>query len=230
MEDLDHTAFGPSGRHELPRERLLARGAAALSDAELVSLLLRTGASGSSALDIARDLIARFGSVSALLAAEPCDLARVNGVGPAKCAGLASVAELARRSFAEEAHARDTLASPQAVRDYLRLLLSARPYEVFVGLFLDSQNRLLAADELFRGTLAQTSVYPREVVKAALGHNAAAMIFAHNHPSGVAEPSHADELLTHALKQALALVDIRTLDHFVVAGSRIVSFAERGLL
>ena len=125
---------------------------------------------------------------------------------------------------------RDALASPQAVRDYLRLLLSARPYEVFVGIFLDSQNRLLAADELFRGTLAQTSVYPREVVKAALARNAAAMIFAHNHPSGVAEPSRADELLTQALKQALALVDIRTLDHFVVADGGLTSFAERGLL
>ena len=215
---------------ELPRERLLMRGAAALSDAELVSLLLRTGGSGCSALEVAHDLIARFGGVAALLAAEPRDLAAVHGVGPAKCAGLASVAELARRSISEEARSRDALASPQAVRDYLRLLLAARPYEVFVGLFLDSQNRLLAAEELFRGTLAQTSVYPREVVKAALAHNAAAMIFAHNHPSGVAEPSRADELLTQALRQALLLVDIRTLDHFVVAGGRLTSFAERGLL
>jgi DNA repair protein RadC len=215
---------------EQPRERLLARGAGALSDAELVSLLLRTGACGCSALDVAQALIARFGGVASLLAAEPRDLASMRGVGPAKCAGLASVAELARRSMSEEARSRDALASPQAVRDYLRLLLAARPYEVFVGLFLDSQNRLIAADELFRGTLAQTSVYPREVVKAALARNAAAMIFAHNHPSGVAEPSRADELLTHALKQALALVDIRTLDHFVVAGGRVTSFAERGLL
>ena len=215
---------------EQPRERLLARGAAALSDAELVALLLRTGANGSTALDVARALIARFGGIAALLTAEPRDVAAVHGVGPAKCAGLASVAELARRSMSEEARSRDALASPQAVRDYLRLLLAARPYEVFVGLFLDSQNRLLAADELFRGTLAQTSVYPREVVKAALARNAAAMIFAHNHPSGVAEPSRADELLTQALKQALSLVDIRTLDHFVIAGGRVTSFAERGML
>ena len=215
---------------ERPRERLLARGAGALSDAELVSLLIRTGTSGCSALDVARDLIARFGGVAALLAAEPRDLVAVDGVGPAKGAGLASVAELARRSMSEEARGRNALASPQAVRDYLRLLLAARPYEVFVGLFLDSQNRLLAAEELFRGTLGQTSVYPREVVKAALAQNAAAMIFAHNHPSGVAEPSRADELLTQALKQALLLVDIRTLDHFVVAGARVTSFAERGLL
>jgi len=217
-------------RGERPRERLLARGAAALSDAELVSLLLRTGAAGSSALDVARDLIGRFGGVAGLLAAPTAEVAAVRGVGRAKSAELAAVVELARRSLTEEARACDALASPQAVRDYLRLVLAARPYEVFVGLFLDSQNRLLAADELFRGTLAQTSVYPREVVKAALARNAAAMIFAHNHPSGVAEPSRADELLTQALKQALALVDVRTLDHFVVAGGRLTSFAERGLL
>jgi DNA repair protein RadC len=215
---------------ERPRERLLAHGAGALSDAELVALLLRTGTAHRSALDVARDLIARFGGVAALLAAPVGELATVHGVGPAKCAELATVVELARRSLVEEARSKDALASPQAVRDYLRLLLAARPYEVFVGLFLDSQNRLLAAEELFRGTLAQTSVYPREVVKAALARNAAAMIFAHNHPSGVAEPSRADELLTQALKQALALVDIRTLDHFVVADGRLTSFAERGLL
>jgi len=217
-------------RVERPRERLLALGAASLSDAELVALLLRTGAPGSSALDVARALITRFNGVAGLLAAPVAEIAAVHGVGPAKGAELATVVELARRSLSQEARKRDALASPQAVRDYLRLLLSARPYEVFVGIFLDSQNRLLAADELFRGTLAQTSVYPREVVKAALSRNAAAVIFAHNHPSGVAELSRADELLTQALKQALALVDIRTLDHFVVAGHRVVSFAERGLL
>ncbi len=218
----------PNG--ERPRERLLAHGAAALSDAELVALLLRTGVAGASALEVARDLIERFGGVAGLLAAPVQDVAAVRGVGRAKCAEIAAVVELARRSLSEEAGVRDALASPQAVRDYLRLLLAARPHEVFVGLFLDSQNRLLASEELFRGTLAQTSVYPREVVKAALARNAAAVIFAHNHPSGVAEPSRADELLTQALKQALALVDIRTLDHFVVAGGRLTSFAERGLL
>ena len=215
---------------ERPRERLLAHGAAALSDAELVALLLRTGVAGASALDVARDLILRFGGVAGLLAAPALEVAAVRGVGRAKCAEIAAVVELARRSLSEEAGARDALASPQAVRDYLRLLLAARPHEVFVALFLDSQNRLLASEELFRGTLAQTSVYPREVVKVALARNAAAVIFAHNHPSGVAEPSRADELLTQALKQALALVDIRTLDHFVVAGGRLTSFAERGLL
>ncbi len=214
---------------ERPRERLLAHGAASLTDAELVALLLRTGVAGRSALDVARELLVATGGIAGLLSPVPRRI-NVRGVGAAKAAELAAVGELARRALAREAAAQDTLASPQAVRDYLRLTLGTRPHEVFVGLYLDSQNRLLATEELFRGTLAQTSVYPREVVKAALAHNAAAMIFAHNHPSGVAEPSRADELLTQALKQALALVDIRTLDHFVVAGGRLVSFAERGLL
>jgi DNA repair protein RadC len=215
---------------ERPRERLLSLGAAALSDAELVALLLRTGTSSMSALDIARALISRFDGLAGLLAAPLTEVAAVDGVGRAKGAELATVVELVRRSLAQQASERDALSSPQAVRDYLRLLLAGRPYEVFVGLYLDSQNRLLAVEELFRGTLAQTSVYPREVVKAALAQNAASMIFAHNHPSGVAEPSRADELLTQALKQALALVDIRTLDHFIVANGGVTSFAERGLL
>ena len=138
--------------------------------------------------------------------------------------------ELMRRLLVEEMHYQDTLASPEAVRDYLRLFFIGKEHECFAALFLDSQNRLIVAEELFRGTLAQTSVYPREVVKQALRHNSAGVIFAHNHPSGVAEPSRADELLTSALKQALALVDIRVLDHFVVAGTKVISFAERGLL
>jgi DNA repair protein RadC len=215
---------------ERPRERLCARGVGALSDAELLALVLGTGTGNANAVDVARELIAQFGSLAAVLAA-PCKvLAAARGVGLAKAARIATVLELARRVLVEEAAQADVLTSPQAVRDYLRLALTSRPYEVFVGLYLDSQNRVLGIEELFRGTLAQTSVYPREVVKAALARNAAAMIFAHNHPSGVAEPSRADELLTQALRQALALVDIRTLDHFVVAGARLVSFAERGLL
>ena len=152
------------------------------------------------------------------------------GIGKAQVARLKAAFELARRAASEELRRREVLSSPQAVRDYLRLSLAALPHEVFMVLFLDSQHRLLVAEELFRGTLTQTSVYPREVVKAALAHNAAAVILAHNHPSGVAEPSRADELLTQSLKQALALVDVRTLDHFVVAGNRVVSFAERGLM
>jgi DNA repair protein RadC len=215
---------------ERPRERLLALGPGALTDAELLAVMLRTGIAGHPVLEIARDLLGTFGGVSALLAAGAADIRIQPGLGPARAAQLKAMVELVRRSLIEEVAHRDALASPGAVRDYLRLTLSALPYEAFMALFLDSQNRLLAARELFRGTLAQTSVYPREVVKAALAHNAGAVIFAHNHPSGIAEPSHADELLTGALKQALALVDIRTLDHFIVAGQRVISFAERGLL
>lgn len=215
---------------ERPRERLHAHGVGALSDAELLALIIGSGGAGRNAVEVARNLLVRLGGLPAVLAAPREVLTGVSGIGAAKAAQLASVLELSRRVLAAEIAQVDVLASPQAVRDYLRLSLAERPYEVFVGLYLDSQNRVLATEELFRGTLAQTSVYPREVVKAALAHNAAAMIFAHNHPSGVAEPSRADELLTHALRQALALVDIRTLDHFVVGGTRLVSFAERGLL
>ena len=215
---------------ERPRERLIAHGAGALTDAELLAVVLGTGAAGVSSLDIALDLLGRHRGLSGLLA-EPADrLAGVKGIGATKVAKIKAGIELARRLLREEVTHGSALTSPEAVRDYLRLTLAALPHEAFVVLFLDSQHRLLSADELFRGTLAQTSVYPREIVKAALAHNAAAVIFAHNHPSGVAEPSRADELLTQALKQALALVDIRTLDHFVVAGHRVVSFAERGLL
>ena len=214
---------------ERPRERLLAHGASSLTDAELVALLLGTGSAGRSALDVARDLLAAAGGVAGLLASG-ARRPSVRGIGAARAAQFAAIGELARRALLREARAHDALASPEAVRDYLKLTLGTRAHEVFVGLYLDSQNRLIGVEELFRGTLSQTSVYPREVVKAALAHNAAAMIFAHNHPSGVAEPSRADELLTQALKQALALVDIRALDHFVVAGGRLVSFAERGLL
>jgi DNA repair protein RadC len=215
---------------ERPRERLLARGASALSDAELVAVALGTGVAGRPVEEIACSLLERMGGTGSLVAAEPRQLREQPGVGPARAARVAAVVELVRRSLVEEAAQRDALTSPDAVRDYLRLTLSHLPYEAFLGLFLDSQNRLIAARELFRGTLAQTSVYPREVVKAALAHNAAGVVFAHNHPSGVAEPSRADELLTASLKQALALVDVRTLDHLVVAGHRVVSFAERGLL
>ncbi len=215
---------------ERPRERLLAQGPAALTDAELLAILLRTGVIGRPVVDLAREILARFGGIAGLLAATTAEMRAIRGVGAAKAAELKAVVELTRRALKEEIARSDALNSPQAVRDYLRLTLSSLPYEAFIALFLDSQNRLLAADELFRGTLAQTSVYPREVVKAALGRNAAAVIFAHNHPSGVAEPSRADELLTQSLKQALSLVDIRTLDHFIVAGQRVISLAERGLV
>ena len=213
-----------------PREKLLAKGADALSDAELLAIFLRTGVNGKSAVDLARELLARCGSLSALCAASAPDLCKVAGMGQAKYAQLQAVLEMARRALKEKITNGSALNSPAAVREYLRLKLQALPHEVFVALFLDAQNRVIGIEELFRGTLTQTSVYPREVVKRSLHHNAGAVIFAHNHPSGVAEPSHADETLTQALKQALALVDVRVLDHFIVAGSGVLSFAERGLL
>ena len=213
-----------------PREKLLAKGPSVLSDAELLAIFLRTGVSGKSAVDLARHLLTRFGSLSALCIAEERELCAQNGVGQAKYAQLQAAMELARRALKEKISNGNALNSPAAVREYLRLKLQALPHEVFVALFLDAQNRVLAVEELFRGTLTQTSVYPREVVKRALHHNAGALIFAHNHPSGVAEPSHADETLTLTLKQALALIDVRVLDHFIVAGSGVLSFAERGLI
>lgn len=215
---------------ERPRERLLAHGAAALSDSELLAIFLRTGVKGASAVDLARSLLKRFGRLSDLFCAALDDFHDIPGLGPAKYAQLQAVLEMARRALKEEMHRGDALNSPTAVRDYLRLTLQGREHEVFAVVFLDSQHRVIAAEELFRGTLSQTSVYPREVVKRALALNAAAVIFAHNHPSGVAEPSHADETLTRTLAQALALVDVKVLDHFVVAAGRSLSFAERGLL
>ena len=215
---------------ERPRERLLKHGASALSEAELLAIFLRTGIAGTSAVELGRQLLARFGSLQRLFAATLAEVVAVRGLGPAKYVQLQAVVEMARRALREDFGERDAMSSPQAVREFLRLSLGGRAHEVFVAMFLDAQNRLLGSEELFRGTLTQTSVYPREVVKTALRYNAAGVIFAHNHPSGVAEPSRADELLTQTLKQALSLVEIKTLDHFIVAGSRTVSFAERGLL
>lgn len=216
---------------ERPRERLLAQGAASLSDGELLAIFLRVGSRGKSAVDLARELLGRFGGLTRLFAASQLDFSAVPGMGPAKYAQLQAVVELARRALAEEMKHGIAFASPGAVRDYLRLHLAGLQHEVFFALWLDAQNRLIASEELFRGTLTQTSVYPREVVKKALYHNAAAVVLAHNHPSGVAEPSRADELLTADLKQVLALVEVRVLDHFIVAAqSPPLSFAERGLL
>ncbi len=215
---------------ERPRERLLAQGPAALSDAELIALFLGSGVRGRSALDVARELLARFGRVSRVLSAARGELDAVPGVGLAKYAQIAAVMELARRALAEEMKTRDSLASPAAVRGYLRLRMQDLGHECFYCVFLDAQNRVITAEELFRGTLTQTSVYPREVVKHALRHNAAAVILAHNHPSGVAEPSVQDQALTRTLGEALALVDIKVLDHFIVAPGACLSFAERGLI
>lgn len=215
---------------ERPREKLMQQGVAALSDAELLAIFLRVGVVGKSAVDLARDLLKRFGNLNGIFAASLDELTVVNGIGESKYTQLQAIFEMSRRALAEEMQARDVLSSPQQVRDYLCLKLGSLSREVFMVLFLDAQNRALAQEELFSGTLTQTSVYPREVVKRALHYNAASVIFAHNHPSGVAEQSRADELLTTALKQALALVDVRVLDHFVVAGNNTLSFAERGLL
>lgn len=213
-----------------PRERLIKHGPQQLSDAELLAVFLRVGVSGKSAVDLGRDMIGHFGSLNGLFAASLTDFSKINGLGPAKYAQLQAVMELARRSINEELRFGEVLSSPQAVRHYLKLLLGQQAHESFVVLFLDVKNRLIAAEELFRGTLTHTSVYPREVVKTALAHNAASVILAHNHPSGTPDPSTADRALTNALKQALGLVDIRVLDHFIVAGRQVYSFAEHGEL
>lgn len=217
--------------NERPREKLLSRGAQALSDAELLALFLRVGMRGRSAVDLGRDLLAHFGSLTRLCSAPAAEFARIPGMGLAKYAQLQAVMELARRALTEKMSVGDVFDAPATVRDWLRMRLGSLPHEVFAVLLLDARNRLIEAVELFRGTLTQTSVYPREVVKLALAHNAAAVILAHNHPSGAAEPSQADELLTRSLKDALALVDVKVLDHFVVtAHASPLSFAERGLL
>jgi DNA repair protein RadC len=213
-----------------PREKLLALGPAALADAELVALLLRTGLRGQGVLVLAQALLDAFGGLHGLLNASADDLKRVKGLGPAKRAEVAAVMELARRSLARRLADGPVFESPAVVKDYLRLQLGALRHEVFAVLFLDAQHCLIACDEMFRGTLTQTSVYPREVVRHAMDLNAGAVILAHNHPSGLAEPSRADEFLTQSLKSALALVDVRVLDHLVVGTGQVVSFAERGLL
>lgn len=215
---------------ERPREKLLARGPAALSDAELLAIFLRTGVTGRSAVDLARELLVRFGSLRALVAASQAQFSSALGLGPAKYVQLQAVIEMGRRVLAEDLRARDVLSDPAGTRRYLSAWLRDRDREVFAALFLDNQHRILAAEELSQGTIDAASVYPREVVKRALALGAAAVIFAHNHPSGVAEPSAADRVLTDRLRQALALVDVRVLDHFVVGEGAPVSFAERGWL
>lgn len=213
-----------------PREKLLARGAGALSDGELLALLLRTGRKGEGVLVMAQRVLDTLGGYAGLLAAPPERLEGLKGLGPAKRAEVLAVMEMARRALAQQMQAAPVFESPASVKDYVALQLAGREQEVFAVLFLDSQHRLLRLEELFHGTLAQTSVYPREVVRRALVLNAGAVILAHNHPSGVAEPSRADEHLTQALKSALALVDVRVLDHLVVGQGQVVSMAERGLV
>jgi DNA repair protein RadC len=212
-----------------PRERLLAEGAKKLHDAELLAVLLRTGVRGKSAVDLGHDLLKRFGSINRLLAAGP-ELLDIRGLGEAKSAQFSAAIELARRAMEEELKERSALTSPGAVRDYLRVALGHRRHEIFVCIWLDAQHKVISIEDAFEGTLTQTSVYPREIVQSALRRNAAAVIFAHNHPSGVAQPSQADELLTRNLREALALVEVKVLDHFIIAGNQAISFAERGLL
>jgi DNA repair protein RadC len=213
-----------------PRERLLSEGAAALSDPELLALFLRVGCKGRSAVELGRELLLQFGSIQGVFGATLTQVSLVPGMGPAKFAQLKAVMELAQRAIREPMEAGETLNSPDMVRRYLRMTMGRRQHESFNVLFLDVKNRLLACEEMFRGTLTHTSVYPREVVKAALHRNAASVMLAHNHPSGIAAPSDADLQLTRALVQALSLIDVRVLDHFVVAGPDVHSFAEHGQL
>lgn len=224
-------AFKDLPEHARPREKLIARGAAALADTELLALLLRTGVAGKNVLQLAQELHERFGGLAGLLQASPEQLRGVRGMGGAtKRAELIAVLELARRAMAEQLSQRAVFDAPEAVRQYVQMHIGTRPHEVFAVLFLDAQHRLIVLEELFRGTLTQTSVYPREVVLRALHHHAAAVVLAHNHPSGSIEPSRADETLTQTLRAALSLVDVRVLDHVIVSTGRSFSMAERGLL
>jgi len=228
-----------------PREKLLSRGPGALSDIELLAILLRTGIQGKGVLQMAEELLqlkndsasrtidggsGGFGGIAGLLGATADDLKRVKGLGPAKRAEIVAVLELARRAMAQKLQERQVFADPNAVKHYMQLHLSGKPHEVFAVLFLDAQNKLLAMEELFRGTLSQTSVYPREVALRALHHQASAVVLAHNHPSGTVQPSRADEALTQTLKAALALLDVRVLDHIIVGPGQALSMAEKGLL
>ena len=213
-----------------PREKLLARGPTALADAELLALLLRTGLPGLGVLQLAQALLDRFGGLAGLLHADARALQDIKGLGPAKRAEVAAVLEIARRVLAQQLAEQPLFDAPQAVKDYLALHLRPLAHEAFAVLFLDTRHRLLQLEVMFRGTLAHTSVHPREIVKRALALNAAAVVLAHNHPSGAAEPSRADELLTQSVRAALQLVDVRVLDHLVVGAGSVLSFAERGLL
>lgn len=215
---------------ERPREKLLQKGPQALSDAELLAIFLRTGVKGKTAVDLARELLSEFGSLRALLESDFERFSRSPGLGTAKYALLQAVLEMARRHLKETLRRGNALTSPDLTRRYLAAQLRGYPHEVFAALFLDNQHRIIEFEELFRGTIDGASVYPREVVKKALSFNAAAVIFAHNHPSGIAEPSDADKHITHRLKQALSLIDIRVLDHFIVGDGEAYSFAEHGLI
>ena len=220
----------PSGwpARDMPRERLLEAGPAALSDTELIALFLGSGLPGHNVFDVARSLLARFGSLRAMLDATPADFKGLRGIGPAKIATLLAVVEMARRALAEKARERPLVDSPGAVEDYLRLLIGARPHEVFVCLFLDARHRLLHTEESSRGSLTRMAVYPREIVRRALTLNAAGLIVAHNHPSGAVKPSASDRRLTRVLRDSLALIDVQLMDHLIVGSDTVFSFAQAG--
>jgi len=214
--------------NERPREKLIRHGAGVLSDAELLAIFLRTGVRGCSAVDLARRLLNEFGGLRQLLEAELEEFSCHLGLGPAKFAQLQAVLEMGRRHLAATIRRQSALESPQAVRDFLKAELRHEPHEVFACLFMDTKHRVLAFEVLFRGTIDGASVYPRQVVKRALAHNAAALILSHNHPSGVSEPSHADRMLTERLKEALSLIDVRILDHFIIGDGEPLSMVEYG--
>ncbi len=213
-----------------PREKLLARGAPALADAELLALLLRTGFKGTGVMAFAQNVLDQVGGFTGLLNTEPTALQRIKGLGPAKRAELLAVMEMARRALAQPLQQAPVFETPGALKDYVALHLGGRSFEVFAVLFLDTQHRLLKLEEMFQGTVAHTSVHPREVVRRALALNASAVVVAHNHPSGVAEPSRADLYLTQSLKAALALVDVQLLDHLVVGQGQVLSLYDKGLM
>ena len=213
-----------------PREKMLARGTGALSDVELLAILLRTGMAGKNVFQLAQELLDTFGGLSGLLNTGATELNLIKGLGQAKRAEVVAVLELSRRGLAEQLRERQAFHAPEAVKAYVQLHLAHKNHEVFAVLFLDNQNRLQAMEELFRGTLSQTSVYPREVVLRALHHRAAAVVLSHNHPSGSVQPSRADETLTQTLKAALALVNVRVLDHVIVGQGQALSMAEQGLI
>jgi DNA repair protein RadC len=215
---------------ERPREKLLRAGAMALSDAELLAIFLRVGVTGKSAVDLARDLLQHFQSLNGIFAASISDMQQVHGMGVSKYCQLQAVLEMSKRALGETLREEDSFSSPGQVKAYLKLQLAHLPREVFGILFLDAQNRLIAYERLFEGSLMQTSVYPREVVKRSLTLNAAAVILSHNHPGGKAVPSRADEQLTDTLKESLNLIDVKVLDHIIVAGQDTFSFSERGLI
>ena len=212
-----------------PRERLQSLGAHSLTDAELLAIVLRTGIHGKNAIQLGQDLLAHFGSLSRLLSATAPELAALRGMGPSKCSLLGAIVELAKRGLVEELRRGPLLKSPEAVAQFLRLRLRGLPNETFLGLFLDVQGHLIACEEMFRGTLTRTHVYPREIVRKALDHNAAAMICAHNHPSGSAHPSKMDITLTHELKRVLAAIEVSLLDHLIVNEQEIWSLQRHGL-